>query len=268
MKKVAFIILTFLFLFSSVACSNKADIDDSVITIGASVVPHAAILEVVREELLRQGYTLKIVEFTDYVLPNTSLQAKELDANFFQHVPYLTFFNQSNNTDLVSVAAIHFEPFGIYKGTEQDLIDLPRKTKIAIPNDQSNRARALLLLEAQGLLTIRAGAGLSASINDITSNPLELEIIELEAAGIPARLADVGLAVINGNYAISANVTSLLIVSELPTSLAATTFANIIVVRRGDENKPAILALISALQSEVVRSFILQNYPNAVYPVF
>ncbi|MCK7484852.1 MAG: MetQ/NlpA family ABC transporter substrate-binding protein [Bacillus subtilis] len=190
------------------------------------------------------------------------------DANFFQHLPYLTNFNASHQTSLVSAAAIHFEPFGIYQGTETDLIGLPSGTKVAIPNDQTNRARALLLLAENGLITLPANAGLSITSADIVTNPYNLEIIELEAAGIPARLADVGLAIINGNYAIGAGVTDRLIVSESPSSLAASTYANILVVRAGTETTPAILALIEALQSEAVRAFILAEYPGAVYPVF
>lgn len=265
-----FILFTFIsiLLFSSIACSQKANIDDQVLTIGASIVPHAAILEVIREDLLAKGYTLQIVEFTDYVLPNTSLQSEELDANFFQHQPYLDFFNENNDTDLVSVAAIHFEPLGLYYGTVSSITNIPTKTKVAVPNDQTNRARALLLLETLGFITLQEGVGLQATLTHIVDNPLELEIIELEAAGIPARLADVGFGVINGNYAISANVVSRLLAQESTSSLAATKYANVLVVKRGNEQKAAILALIEVLQSEKVRQFILQTYPGAVYPVF
>jgi D-methionine transport system substrate-binding protein len=268
MKKFILVLLVVFTVFGISACTNRASIDDTTITVGATPVPHAEILAIVEAILAEQGYTLEIIEFTDYVLPNTALSDSELDANFFQHQPYLTDFNANHDTNLVSAAAIHFEPFGIYQGTETDLIGLPSGTKVAIPNDQTNRARALLLLAEQGLITLPANAGLSITTADILTNPFNLEIIELEAAGIPARLADVGLAIINGNYAIGAGVTQRLIVSESPNSLAASTYANILVVREGTESKPAILALIAALQSEAVRSFILSEYPGAVYPVF
>lgn len=268
MKKALIAFLVFSLSLFLTACQPKTDIDDSVIVVGATPVPHAELLEIVRDILDAQGYTLEIVEFTDYVLPNTALDHQELDANFFQHQPYLTQFNENNDTDLVSAGAIHFEPLGIYAGTETDLIDLPLGTKVAIPNDATNRARALLLLQANGLITLPENADLTVTVQDIVANPKNLDIIELEAAGIPSRLLDVGLAVINGNYAINANITDKRIVSESPDSLAATTYANIVVVRSGDEAKPAILALIAALQSELVRQAIAENYPGAVFPVF
>ena len=268
MKKGFLLLFTLFIIISSVACSQKADIDDFEIRVGASPVPHSAILEVIREELLAKGYTLKIVEFTDYVLPNTSLDARELDANFFQHLPYLTFFNESNKTNLVSAGAIQFEPLGIYQGTLSTLENIPLKTKVAIPNDQTNRARALLLLESEGLITLKEGANLQVTSADITENPYQLEIIELEAAGIPARLADVGLAVVNGNYALNASITNRLLRAESNTSLAATTYANIVVVRKGDETKPAIQVLMEVLQSEKVRNFIIEQYSGVVFPLF
>jgi D-methionine transport system substrate-binding protein len=268
MKKLFLTILVIALGFSFVACRNQTDIDDQVLVVGATPSPHAELLELVKGLLAEQGYTLEIVEFTDYVLPNTALAGFELDANFFQHQPYLTQFNESHDTDLVSAGAIHFEPLGIFAGTEADLVDLPLGTKVAIPNDATNRARALLLLEENGLIVLPENSDLTVTVQDIVSNPLQLDIVELEAAGIPARLLDVGLAVINGNYAIEADVTDKRIVSESPDSIAATTFANIVVVRRGDETKPAILALIAALQSETVRQAILADYPGAVFPVF
>lgn len=268
MKKFALSILFLSFLFVFVACGSKTDIDDNVLVVGASPVPHAVLLEVVRQTLKEQGYTLRIVEFTDYVLPNNALANRELDANFFQHQPYLSSFNTNHGTSLVSAGAIHFEPLGIYAGTQSGLQNLPEGTKIAIPNDATNRARALLLLEANGLITLPPSATLSVTIQDIVANPFGLEIVELEAAGIPARLGDVGLAVVNGNYAINAGITDKRIVSESAASLAASTYANIVVVRTGDQTKPAILALIAALQSEAVRQAIVNQYPGAVFPVF
>lgn len=268
MKKLILIILVITFGIALTACSNQTNIDDKVIVVGATPAPHAELLALVKDLLEESGYTLEIIEFTDYVLPNTALANFELDANFFQHQPYLTQFNESHDTDLVSAGGIHFEPLGIYAGTQTDLADLPSGTKVAIPNDATNRARALLLLEANGLIVLPEGSSLTVTVEDIVANPFNLDIVELEAAGIPARLLDVGLAVINGNYAIEADITDKRIVSESPDSLAATTFANIVVVRSGDETKPAILALIAALQSETIRQAIAANYPGAVFPVF
>lgn len=268
MKKIIILCLLVLSAFSLTGCTGKEDIDNKTIKIGATLVPHAEILAVIASELLSQGYTLDIVEFTDYVLPNDALANGELDANFFQHVPYLNTYNTAHGTTLISAAAIHFEPLGIYAGTENDLSSITQGSRIAVPNDASNLARALLLLEDNGLITLSASSGLNATVLDITSNPYDLEIVEIEAAGIAARLEDVAFAVINGNYALSSDVTDRLIISELTSSQAAVTYANIIAVRSGTENSAAILALVAALKSEAVATFITATYGISVIPVF
>lgn len=240
------------------------------IIVGATPVPHAEILAVVQEELAAQGYELVIQEFTDYVQPNLTLENSEIDANFFQHQPYLDDFNKENETNLVAVASIHYEPLGLYPGKTKTIADIQDGATIAVPNDTTNEARALLLLESVGLITIDPNAGLLATVNDITANPKNLKIQELEAAQIARVLADVDLAVINGNYAIEAglNAATDAVAKEEKDSLAATTFANILVVKAGDENREDIKALIAALQSDKVKQFIEETYKGAVVPSF
>jgi D-methionine transport system substrate-binding protein len=240
------------------------------IVVGATPTPHAEILGVVKPLLAEQGYELEIMEFTDYILPNQTLDTGELDANYFQHQPYLDEYNTLNGTSLVTIATVHYEPFGVYPGKTATLDALPDGAQIAVPNDGTNEARALLLLEAQGLITVRPDAGLSATINDITDNPKNLQIVELEAAQTARSLQDVDVAVINGNFAIQAglNVESDSIAKEDKASLAATTFANILVVRPGDENREDLKALAAALRSEEVRTFIETTYEGAVIPTF
>jgi D-methionine transport system substrate-binding protein len=268
MKKLITLVLIFVTAFTLTACTLKEDINDSTIKIGATLVPHAEILEFAKAELLKKGYTLEIVEFTDYVLPNDALANSELDANFFQHVPYLNSYNEAHDTALVSAGSVHFEPLGIYAGTKSSLSEVSTGDSIAVPNDSSNLARALLLLEANGLITLKSGVGVNATVLDIVSNPLNLEIVEIEAAGIASRLDDVEYAVINGNYALSANVTDKLLVSEATNSVAAVTYANIIAVRSGTEESPAIVALLEVLQSDAVSNFITSEYGISVVPVF
>lgn len=268
MKKGFLFVVTLIFILALTACSSEESIDDKVIKVGASPVPHAEILEFVRDALLEKGYTLEIVEFTDYVLPNLALDNGELDANFFQHVPYLDYFNEENGTTIVSAGTVHFEPLGIYAGTATSLASIEDGASIAIPNDSTNRARALLLLESLELITLDPEAGLSATVLDITSNPYHIDIVELEAAGIPARLADVDFGVINGNYALNADVVDKLLSSESSDSVGALLYANIIAVRQGTEDSPAIVALLEVLQSDAVRAFILEQYNGLVLPVF
>lgn len=240
------------------------------IVIGASPTPHAEILAVAKEVLAQKGYDLEIVEFTDYVQPNLALENGELDANYFQHQPYLDDFNVENKTSLVSIGAIHYEPLGIYPGKTASLDALKDGAKVAVPNDTTNEARALLLLEAQGLIKLKADAGLKATKNDIVENPKNLDIIEIEAAQLARSLPDVDIAVINGNYAIQAglNAATDALAKEEKDSLAATTFANIIAVRAGDENREDLQALVKALQSDEVRAFIEDTYQGAVVPTF
>lgn len=239
------------------------------IKVGASVTPHAEILAAIKDELATAGYALEIVEFTDYVLPNTALENGELDANYFQHQPYLTDFNAENGTHLVSAAAVHYEPFGLYAGKTKSLAELKDGAVIAIPNDGTNEARALLLLEAQGLIKLKEGITFTATKLDIAENPHNYDIQELEAAQLARTLQDVDVAVINGNYAIQAGlkVKDALAVED-KDSIAAETYANILVVKEGNENTEITKALAAALQSETVRQFIDATYDGAVIAKF
>lgn len=264
------VLLTAALILSLAGCGGDktGPVKEGSIVVGASPSPHAEILEVISDQLAEQGYTLEITEFTDYVMPNTALEEGELDANFFQHKPYLDDFNEKNGTHLVSVGAIHFEPLGIYGGKTADLSELADGAQIAVPNDTTNEARALQLLQAQGILEIDPEAGLEATKQDITANPHNVEIVEMEAAQLPRTLSDVDFAVINGNYAVAAGIADQVLVTEEKTSEAAQQYANIVAVREGNEDREDIQALIQALQSEEVRTFIEQTYGNTVVPVF
>ncbi len=237
------------------------------IVIGASPTPHAIILKEAAKILKEKGYDLEIKEFSDYVLPNTALESKELDANYFQHQPYLDDFNKQKGTNIVSAGSIHYEPFGIYAGKTKALADLKDGATIAVPNDTSNEARALLLLQAQGLIKLKDGAGVTATQKDIAENTKNLKFSEIEAAQLVRSLPDVDLAVINGNYALQGNlkVTDALAV-EVDDSLAATTYANIIAVRKGDENREDIKALVDVLKSDEMKTFIKNTFSGAVVP--
>ncbi len=243
--------------------------DDKVIKVGASVTPHAEILEQVKDTLAEQGYTLEIVEYNDYVLPNTALEAGDLDANFFQHQPYLDDFNAENGTHLVSVAKVHFEPFGIYAGKTDSLDALQDGATVAVPNDTTNEARALLLLEAQGLIKLKEDAGLTATVLDIEENPKNLEIQEIEAAQLVRSLPDVDIACINGNYAAEGGLdVADAIAVEASDSLAAETYGNVIAVKEGNEDSAKTKALVDAVLSDKVKQYIQETYGNAVVPVF
>ena len=267
------------------ACSSKTDDNTAdtnntttteqteskgTIKVGASITPHAEILEAARDVLKEEGYDLEIVEYNDYVIPNTATESGELDANYFQHQPYLTNFNEENGTHLVAVAAIHYEPFGIYPGKTKTLDELADGATIAVPNDGTNEARALMLLQAQGLITLKEDAGFTATVLDIAENPKNLKIEEIEAAQLPRSLQDVDLAVINGNYAIEAglNAGKDALAIEDSNSEAAQTYANILVVKEGNENNEGIQALAKALQSDTVKEFINNTYEGAVLPMF
>lgn len=240
------------------------------IVIGASPTPHAEILAVAKELLVAQGYDLQIQEFSDYVQPNLALDSGDLDANYFQHQPYLDDFNAQNGTELVTIAKIHYEPFGIYPGKTASLDALADGAQVAVPNDTSNESRALLLLEAQGLIKLKEGVGLAATKKDIVENPKNLDIVEIEAAQLARSLQDVDIAVINGNYAIEAglSVADDAIATEDAASVAAQTYANILVVKAGDEEREDLKALAAALQSAEVKQFIEDTYNGAVVPVF
>lgn len=242
------------------------------IVVGASSTPHAEILEAVSGELEALGYELDIKIFDDYVMPNLALADGEIDANYFQHEPYLLNFNAENGTDLVSAAAIHYEPMGIYGGSKSSLDELAEGDIIAVPNDGTNEARALLLLQDQGQITLKEGIDAStetATILDIAENPKNLEIVEMEAKNIPHSLPDVAFAVINGNYALQAGLTGNdALASESADSDAAQTYANILAVRAGEEDSAKTQALVTALTSETCRQFIEETYSGAVVPIF
>lgn len=238
--------------------------------VGATPVPHKEILEFAKPLLEQKGVKLEVVEFTDYVLPNNALANKELDANYFQHVPYLEDFSKKNKLDLTYTVKVHFEPLGIYPGKVKALDKLASGAKIAVPNDTTNEARALLLLEKAGLIKVKPGAGLNATKKDIIENPRKLDIVELEAAQIPRSLPDVEVAVINGNYAVEAGLKAGTdsLFSEDKNSEGANTFANIVAVRKGEENSEGIKILGEVLNSPEVKKFIEDKYQGAVVPVF
>ena len=253
----------------SSAPAETTSLEGTTLKVGATPAPHAEILEVVKDLLAEQGITLEIVEFNDYIQPNLAVEDGSLDANYFQHITYMNEFNVSDSTHLVSAAAIHYEPFGLYAGKTASLDELADGAQIAVPNDTTNEARALLLLQQEGLITLKEGAGITATKADIAENPKNLEIVELEASQIPSRLADVDLAVINGNYAIDAglSVADALAV-ESAEGEAATAYANVLAVKEGRETDPAILALVDALKSDEVKTFIDETYAGAVVAVF
>ena len=254
---------------SNTPSETGANLEGTVIKVGATPAPHAEILEAVKDLLAEQGITLEIVEFNDYIQPNLAVESGELDANYFQHITYMNEFNVSDGTHLVSAAEVHYEPFGLYAGKTASLDELADGAQIAVPNDTTNEARALLLLQQEGLITLKEGAGITATKADIAENPKNLDIVELEASQIPSRLADVDLAVINGNYAIDADlkVADALAV-ESADGEAAQAYVNVLTVKEGHENDPAILALVEALQSDTAKTFMEETYQGAVVPMF
>lgn len=279
-KKALSIILVFTLSLGLAACGPKegeaptenapiennaatTENDEIVLKIGASPAPHTEILTAAIPVLEKEGIKLEIIEFSDYVLPNLALADGSLDANYFQHEPYLIDFNNGNNTDLIAAEFIHYEPMGLYPGKTASIAELKEGAKIAVPNDATNEARALLLLQAQGLIKIREDAGIEATPIDIIENPLNLKIVEIEASQTPAVLKDTDLAVINSNFALEAGVVDTVLTVEDENSVAVE-YANVIAVRRGDENKPEILALIKALKSDEVKAFISDKYGEAV----
>ena len=269
MKKTIAIALTVVLCLGLLAgCGSKTG--EKTITVAASPTPHAEILKVAKDVLAKDGWDLKITEYSDYVVPNNVVEDGEMDANYFQHVPYLETFNAENNTHLVSVAMVHYEPFGIYPGTKAAIADLTAGDKIAIPNDGSNRARALLLLQQEGIIGLKEGAGMEATVLDITENPLNLNVVEMEAAQIAGVRDSVALAVINGNYALNAGLnagTDALAVEDAQ-SISATTYANVLVVKEGNENSEKTQALKKALLSDEVRDYINNPSSGAVVPIF
>lgn len=236
------------------------------LSVAATPVPHAEILEQCVPILAEQGIDLQIHEYNDYVIPNTAVEDGEEDANFFQHVPYLDDFNAERGTHLVSVAGVHVEPMGIYSDTLTSLDELADGASVAVPNDATNEGRALLLLQTLGLITLSEDAGLDATPNDIVDNPKNLTFTELEAQMLPKTVSEVDIAIINSNYAIDAGFNP--VEDSLAIEDSESVYVNVLVVKEGNENDPAILALIDALHSDAIRDFINENYGGAVVPAF
>lgn len=238
------------------------------ITVAASPVPHAEILAEAAKILAKEGWTLKVTEFEDYVQPNLVVDSGEIDANYFQHVPYLDDFNAEKGTHLVSVAGIHYEPFGIYPGTKASLSDIADGDVIAVPNDTTNEARALLLLQDNGIIKLADGAGLTATVKDIVENPHNVKIQELEAAQVSRVKDEVAFVVLNGNYALEAgfSVAHDAVAYETSASTAAKTYVNVLVVKEGNENNEGIQALAKVLKSDEIKQFIIDTYDGAVVP--
>ena len=258
---------------SSAAAESTAETSElagTTLKVAASPTPHAEILNAAKDILAEQGIDLEVIEFTEYVQPNLVTESGEVDANYFQHKPYLDGFNVKQGTHLVSVGPVHYEPLGIYPGKSDDLANITDGATIAVPNDTTDEARALQLLATQGLITVRDDAGLTATINDITENPHNIKFEEIEAAQLPRTVQDVDFAVINGNYALAAgfSVKNDALATEDASSEAAQTYANILAVKEGRENDPAIQALYAALTSDKVKDYINSTYDGAVVPIF
>ena len=251
---------------SSKSESSDKKTDDKKITVAASATPHAEILEEAKTLLKDKGYELELKVFDDYVQPNNVVESGEFDANYFQHVPYLEQFNEEKGTHLVVAGKIHYEPFGIYPGTKKDLKDIAKGDKIAVPNDTTNEARALLLLQDNGIIKLKDGAGIKATVNDIEENPNNIEIVELEAAQVPRVVNEVAYVVLNGNYALEANYTVKkdALAYEKSDSEAAKTYVNVIAVKEGNENSEKIKALVDVLKSDSIKKFINEKYDGAV----
>lgn len=280
MKKFIGILLTAALAFGAVGCGSTttnetADeattttAEGATIVVGASPSPHAEILKAAQPLLAEKGITLEIKEFTDYVQPNLALNTGDLDANYFQHQPYLDQFNADNDMDLVALGAVHYEPMGIFAGNSSDLVALPDGAKVGVPNDATNEARALLLLESNGLIKLKEDAGVAATKLDIVENPHNLEIVEMEAAQLPLSLGSLDIAVINGNYALSGGLSiSDALAIEEADSLAAETYQNVVAVRNGDETRPELQTLIEVLNSQEIADYINETFEGAVAPVF
>ncbi len=270
MKKL-FLALLALFSIAMVAAGcggsdKSADSKNVVLKIGATPVPHAEILNHIKPVLAKDGIELQVVEFSDYVKPNLSLNDKEIDANFFQHEPYLDSFVKDRGLQLVSAGKVHIEPMGIYSKNIKDIKNVPDGAKIAIPNDPSNGGRALAILESAKLLKLKDGVGVSATAKDIVDNPKNLQIIEIEAALLPRSMDDTDLSVINSNFAMEAQLNP--VKDSLFTEPKESPYANIVAIRKGDEKRPEIQKLMNALRSDDVKKFIEEKYKGAVVPAF
>ena len=239
---------------------------NTVVTVAATPVPHSEILNEIKPLLAKEGIDLKIIEFTDYVKPNLALADKEVDATFHQHLPFLEKFNAEHNTNLVSAGNVHIEPMGVYSHKIKTLSDLSLKAKVAIPNDPSNGGRALLILQAAGLIKLKDGGTVSSTVQDITDNPKQLQFSELDAAQVPRAIDDVDIAVINTNFALEAGLNPLK--DSLFLEAKDSPYANILAIRAGDESRPEIQKLLKALQSPEVKKFIEDKYKGAILPSF
>lgn len=269
MKKLIAAALTGVLVLGTVGTSVvfAAD-DDKTITVAASETPHSEILEAAKPILEEEGYDLEVTVFDDYVQPNEVVESGDFDANYFQHIPYLNSFNEEKGTHLVNAGGIHYEPFGIYPGTKSSLDDIADGDTIAVPNDTTNEARALLLLQDNGIIKLKDGAGLEATVNDIEENPYNVEIVELAAEQVARVAEETSYIVLNGNYALQAgySVSKDALAYETSDSEAAKTYVNVIAVKEGNENSDKIKALVDVLKSDEIKDFINEKYDGAVIP--
>ena len=268
MKKLVAAALTGALVLGTIGTTAVFAEDDKKITVAASATPHAEILEQAKPLLEEQGYELEVEVFNDYVQPNEVVESGDFDANYFQHIPYLESFNEEKGTHLVNAGGIHYEPFGIYPGTKDSLDDIADGDSIAVPNDTTNEARALLLLQDNGIITLKEGAGLSATVNDIAENPYNVEIVELEAAQVARVVDETAYVVLNGNYALEAgySVAKDALAYEKSDSEAAKTYVNVIAVKEGNENSDKIKALVDVLKSDEIKNYNNETYDGAVIP--
>ena len=266
-KVIALIAVAALSVSALTGCGSKGA-DDKTIKVAATAVPHAEILEAAKPLLEEQGYTLEVQVFDDYVQPNEVVDSGDFDANYFQHAPYMEQFNKEKGTKLVDAGDIHYEPFGIYPGTKKSLDEIADGDEIAVPNDTTNEARALLLLQDNGLIKLKDGAGLTATVNDIAENPHNIKIVELEAAQVARVTGETAFVVLNGNYALQAgySVKKDALAYEASDSEAAKTYVNVIAVKEGNENSDKIKALVDVLKSDEIKDFINEKYDGAVIP--
>ncbi len=272
-KLVALTLTAVLGLSALTGCGTKGSrSNDKEIVVGATIQPHAEILnsDAFQNKIKELGYSVKVVEYTDYVQPNEATQDGSLDANFFQHKPFLDDYNKENKGNLVSVAKVHYEPYGLYAGKTKNLENIKDGALIAVPNDSSNEARALQMLQAGGLITMKEGVGLEATVKDIVENPHNISFKEIESAQTPLVLKDVDFAVINGNYAMQAglNVQKDELLIEDAKSVGAETYANILVVKEENKDSDKTKALVKAITSDEVKRFMEEKYSGAVIPVF
>ena len=246
----------------------SADAEKGTIKVAASATPHAEILEEAKPLLEAEGWDLEVTVFDDYVQPNLVVESGDFDANYFQHIPYLNSFNEEKGTHLVNAGGIHYEPFGIYPGTKSSLDDIADGDTIAVPNDTTNEARALLLLQDNGIIKLKDGAGLEATVNDIEENPYNVEIVELAAEQVARVAEETSYIVLNGNYALQAgySVSKDALAYETSDSEAAKTYVNVIAVKEGNENSDKIKALVDVLKSDEIKDFINEKYDGAVVP--